>query len=247
MKSFLYTLLVVAALSGATSCSHDSQDEAKLGNDQIDYSNYFFPTDSLKPYIYVYHDENKPLDDKIYRIYRLKSPKKEHLVIEKFNPNFRITEAFSYDLEDSLKIVDHMIVDGEGSKRKSKVTASRHFPINNVDRALFISDFPAHIDSLIGIYKSSKKVISDGFEYSLFDQTTEAIKVEDEITLSFVNPTTQKGSSNSVKVTRVYAEGYGMTEWYTEDKKIHYRLKRVLSNAWWKENAQEPVVRGIPE
>lgn len=247
MRTFLHILLILPVLSCITSCNQKEQSATDEDDGQREYSDYFFPSDSLEPYIYVYADENKPVDEKFYRVYKLNTPEKEHVVVERYNASFRITEGYTYDLKDELKIVDHMIVDANGKKRKANVTEPNLYPSNEDGQSLFISDFPAHIDSMIGVYKSNKKVVNEGMDYGILGHSTEAIKIKDEVTLSFVNPFTEKGSSNKVEILRIYAKGLGLTEWYTKDKKIHFKLKRILSNAWWKENAQGPVVKGVPE
>lgn len=139
-----------------------------------------------------------------------------------------------------------MIVDARGKKRKAHLTETALFPENEEETSTFISDFPAHIDSLVGVYKSVKHVVGK-MDYEILDNQTKAVEIIDDVTLSFVNPKTEKGSSNTVAIHRIFAKGYGLTEWYTEDKKVHYKLKRILSNDWWKEHAQRPVVKGVVE
>lgn len=240
MYRLLFVMLV--AVTTFTSCggwsNGNSSKEARKTTD------YFFPTDSLKPYIYVYADINRPVDEKFYRVYTLQTANKHHLVVERFNANFRITEGYTYDIDDEFKVVDHMVTDAQGKKRQASLTEVSMFPTSFESEARFVSDFPAHIDSLMGVYKSTKVVV-DSMDYELLGKNTRAIVVNDEVTLSFVHPKTRKGSSNSVEIQRVYAKGFGLTEWYTADKKVHYKLKRVLSDKWWKEHAQGPVIRGV--
>ncbi len=242
--SVLFSVLILLSFG----CGGDSSESnITASEDQKDrIRDYFFPSDSLNPYIYVYADENRPVDEKFYRIFRLKTKDKNDLIVERYNAEFRITEGFTYDLDDNLSISDHMIVDAQGKKRQAKLTSSSLYPVNEDDEAVFISDFPAHIDSLVGVYKS-KKTVEERFDYEIFGEKTKAIKVLDEVTLSFVNPFNEKGSSNTVEIYRVYAKGFGLTEWYTVDQKIHFKLQRILSNEWWKEFAQGPVVKGVTE
>lgn len=237
--SFLFTITMLA------SCGNDKL-EGEQESESLAVTDYFFPSDSLAPYIYVYSNEKNPIEEELFRIYKLETPGKNHLVVEKFNSNFRIKEGFTYDLDSNLSIVDHMIVDGQGLKRQANLTETNLYPNELNDTSLFISDFPAHLDSMMGVYKS-KKTIEDTFVYEIFGEKTNALEIKDEVTLSFVNPYIQKGSSNTVEIRRIYAQGYGLTEWFTPDKKIHFKLKRILTNGWWMENAQGPVVRGVVE
>jgi hypothetical protein len=234
---FAFTLLL--------SCDNNQTVEKK-NKEILVVEDYFFPSDSLAPYIYVYSNEKNPIDEQLFRIYKLITPGKNHLIVEKFNSDFRIKEGFTYDLDSNLSIVDHMIVDAQGMKRQANLTETHLYPTELNDTSLFISDFPAHLDSMMGVYKS-KKTIEDTFEYEIFGEKTNAIEIRDEVTLSFVNPYIQKGSSNTVEIRRIFAKGFGLTEWFTPDKKIHFKLKRILTNSWWMENAQGPVVRGVVE
>ena len=221
----------------------ESHKEGTVTYATLDVRDYFFPADSIAPYIYVYADEHKPLDEKVFRIYTLKTAEKHQLIVEKFNASFRITEGYTYDLDDDLNIVDHMIVDGDGLKRKANLSSTALFLSDSVSKAVFISDFPAPMESYTAIYKSTKLFKKRMNEYEILGQKTAAISVNNEIVLSFVDAEVQDGNANGVDVTEVYAKGYGLTEWYTENKKIHYKLKRILTNDWWKEHAQGPTVK----
>lgn len=240
----MYRLLITVLIVSVTFVSCSGWGDAEINNGADKTTDYFFPTDSLEPYIYVYADINRPVDEKFYRVYTLQTANKHHLIVERFNASFRITEGYTYDIDDDFKVVDHMVTDAQGKKRKASLTEVNMFPTSFDEEARFTSDFPAHIDSLMGVYKSTKEIV-DSMDYELLGKSTKAILVEDEVTLSFVNPETRKGSANSVEINRVYAKGFGLTEWYTKDKKVHYKLKRVLTDKWWKEHAQGPVIKGV--
>ena len=239
LNIFLLAMLTISTIS----CSNEG---AEKNESDSDLTEYFFPSDSVKPYVYVYAEENNPIDEKIYRIYHLSTPDKEHLIVERYKPNFRITEGYTHDLAADLNVVDHMVVDAQGMKRKAHITENSWFPTTDDDVSVFISDFPAHLDSLICVYKSKKSHVNS-MDYKILGEETKAIEISDETTYSFVDPDSQKGSSNTIEIIRIYAKGFGLTEWYTKDKRIHYKLKRILSNEWWKEHAQAPSVKGIVE
>ena len=223
----------------ACTTSGDNKGNGKAGSD---YAEYFYPTDSIIPFIYVYQDENNPLDEKMHRIYRLDNPKDTTLAIEYFNADFRITEGFSFDI-NSFLVVDHMIVDGEGLKRKAKLSSNSLFPLNKGDQSLFISDFPSHLDSISMVYSSKKGISNADFQIQVFGKTIPALLVKDTITITMVNIFTQQGSSQKTVVNRVYAKGYGLVQWSSSDGSIVYKLTKILSNDWWEEVAQSPEVK----
>ncbi|MEX2484261.1 MAG: hypothetical protein WED10_06875 [Brumimicrobium sp.] len=218
-------------------------DSGKKSNSSSDLSDYFFPTDSLKPYIYVFQEESNPMDEKMFRMYRLENDNDTSLVIERFNANFRITEGFTHDLNDSLNITDYMIVDKDGIKRKANVLANQSFPLSKDHVAYFAADFPSHIDSIPMIYESKRHVIKQDFEVKLFGKNVEAIKVADSIKIHIVNPKTKRSKTEKAVTTRVYAKGYGLVEWSSEELNVSYKLTRILTDEWWSEFAQGPQVK----
>jgi hypothetical protein len=240
----VFSFLFFACSQSETDTSDVNRSELISKKDgMFNVKDYFFPSDSIDPYIYVYADENKPLDEKIFRIYTLKTADKHQLVVEKFNASFRITEGFTYDLDDFLNVIDHMVVDRDALKRKAHLTSSALFLSDTTTKAVFVSDFPAHVEPYTAIYKSTKMYKSRIDDYEVLERKTEAIEVNNEIVLSFVDTESKDGEAKGVNVTEVYAEGLGLTEWYTENKSIHYKLKRILTNDWWKEHAQGPSVK----
>lgn len=207
------------------------------------FKEYFFPTDSLLPYIYVFSDEKKPLDERFLRMYRLQNDIDSSFVVECFNSQFKITEGFTYMLNDSLTVKDHMIVDRDGLKRRTNISDHYNFPIYAGMTSQFIADFPGVIDSTVMIKDSKKHIFDANFKYVLFDKEVSAILVKDTIRIIELNKTTKEMGESRVVTDNVYVKGYGLVEWGTEDKSVLYSLRTILSDKWWSENAQAPQVR----
>lgn len=223
--------------------SDKSRDSVSSQNESINYYEYFFPPDSLIPYIYVYQGTHNPLDEKFFRIYRLQDSQDTSLVVERYNANFRITEGFTHDLKDSLKLSDYMIVDGDGVKRKANVLSDRTFPLGLKDVSYFVADFPSHTDSLTMIYESKKNVAEVNVKRDVMGDTLDVLKVIDSVRVHLVNPLTKQSNSKLIVTNRYYAKGYGLVEWGSDELDVHYRLNKVLSNEWWSEFAQAPQVK----
>src|SRR5690554_4489495 len=102
------------------------------GNESVDYAEYFYPRDSIIPFIYLFQEENNPLNEKIHRIYRLESAADTTLAVETFNSAFRMTEGFTYDVND-FSVEYHLVVDAEGLRRKAKLSANTIFPLRCAD------------------------------------------------------------------------------------------------------------------
>lgn len=245
---FLIALIVV--LVTLQSCSENtindeagSQQSKSKGTDGFQAIDYFFPNDSLIPYIYVYQEAGNPMDEKFYRIYRLQNEQDTSLIVERFNANFRITEGFTHDLTDSLKVKEYMVVDKDGIKRTAELLSPKVFPWSKSAVAYFVAHFPAHVDSLTMIYESKRTVAETGLKTNVLGKEVDAIRLTDSLSVHLVNPLTRESNTKKVVTDRFYAKGYGLVEWGSDELNIHYRLKKVLSNNWWKEYAQAPQVK----
>ncbi len=232
---FSLMLSLIVGCSGAD----DKEDAGNLPYSQSsDLRSFVFPTDSVQPYIYAFSDIYRPVDEKFFRIYQMEENDTSKMLVERYNRNFQITEGYTFAVEYGFEVVDHMVVDGNGLKRKAHVTEQDWFVLDTSMQSSFVSDFPAHLDSTLVVYKSKKHF--DRFEqkYEVLGDTVPAIVVRDSITFSLVNPTSKKGSVKSVVTNRVYAQNYGLVAWYDLDDKVHYKLKKILSNEWWETFAQ---------
>ncbi|MDX1651510.1 MAG: hypothetical protein R3277_03395 [Brumimicrobium sp.] len=221
------------------SCNSGKKDEVTADN----FTDYFFPTDSVKPFIYVFQEQSNPLDEKFFRIYRMETQGEASLVVERFNASFRITEGFTHDLKDSLRVVDYMVVDKDGIKRKANVLSARTFPFYDKDVAYFVADFPAHVDSLSMIYESRRQIVETDLEREIFNQKRKVIKVVDSLKLHLVDPRTRMSNTQLIVTDRFYAKGLGLIEWGSDELKVRYRLTKILTDEWWSEFAQIPQVK----
>jgi hypothetical protein len=238
MKKLVYLVFFTLFLASIVSC-----EDRKISAVSDNFRDYFFPVDSLVPYIYVFSDDNKPLDERFMRMYRLQNDTDSSFVVEHFNSQFKITEGFTYMLNDSLTVKDHMIVDRDGFKRRTNLSDHYNFPIYAGMTSQFIADFPGVIDSTVMIKDSKKHIFDANFKYVLFDKEVSAILVKDTIRIIELNKTTKEIGESRVVTDNVYVKGYGLVEWGTEDKSVLYSLRTILSDKWWSENAQAPQVR----
>jgi hypothetical protein len=238
LSAIIISILVISCKDG-----YSDKNLAESKSETIDYGNYFFPSDSLIPYIYVFQGYHNPLDEKFFRIYRLQDNQDTSLVVERYNANFRITEGFTHSLSDSLKLSDYMIVDGDGIKRKANVLSDRTFPLGLNDVSYFVSDFPSFADSLTMIYESKKSIAEVDLKKVVLGDTVDAIRVVDSVRVHLVNPLTRESSTKLVVTNRYYAKGFGLVEWGSDELNIHYHLKKILTDEWWIEFAQCPQIK----
>ena len=235
MKNILFLFTIVLSLVSCTNTAEKTESETS-------YLEYFYPTDSLIPFIYVFQNSKNPLDEKIQRIYRSETDDVTGLVVEYFNADMKITEGYTHDLNDGLKVIDHMIVDGDGKKRKAKLTTNTFFPLSKDEETMFISDFPSHLDSITMIYQSKRRVLEENKTVNVLGEQVKALIIEDSVKVLFANPFTQKSSAQSVMITRTFAKGYGLVKWSANNEEIVYELKSILTNEWWDEYGQTPQI-----
>lgn len=241
MKQIIFLLGFVFVF---TSCKIDGdKNESKAQSEELNYVDYFYPTDSLIPYIYVFQNVDEPLDEKVFRIYRSESPEDTSLVVELYNSDFKITEGYTHDLNPNFNVKDHMIVDGDGMKRKAKLSSTSFFPKNNEDKTQFLSDFPSHLDSITMIYQSKRRILEVNKMVNVLGDSLPAIIIGDSVRVLLANAFTQKSSSQSVLIKRTFAKGYGMVRWSANNGDITYELINVLPNSWWEEYGQTPQIK----
>lgn len=234
----LIPLFSVGLLFLFTNCQ-----EAESTIQEVGFTSYFFPSDSLVPYIYVFSDEKRPLDERFLRLYRLENDRDTSFVVERFNSSFKITEGFTFKLNDSLTVIDHMVVDRDGLKRQSNVTSNYSFPIYTDMVAHFIADFPGVADSTVIVQDSKKHIFNSDTTYVLFGNELPAILVKDTIRWYELSSGSSEMRKQMVVTDNIYVKGYGLVEWGSEDKSVVFTLRVVLSDAWWSEHAQAPQVR----
>jgi len=48
-----------------------------------------------------------------------------------------------------------------------------------------------------------------------------------------LNPFTKKEESRQATATSYFAKGFGLVEWHSANKQVHYRLERILEQRDW--------------
>ncbi|PKR80319.1 hypothetical protein CW751_10735 [Brumimicrobium salinarum] len=236
MKNII--LLLLLCLLTFVSCKNDTTQHESNSKEVDNLKSYFYPSDSLFPTIYAYKNSINPLEEKFHRFYKQENEKDTGLVLEFYNSKLMITEAFTLSL-NSFEVMDHMIVDGDGKKRKAKVSEKQFFPINEDVKTSFTSDFPSHLDSITLIYQSKKHVYDSIFKMSFLDTIAPTILVKDSVRYIFANTTTKEVGSQTSVINRYYAKGYGLVRWTSEDGKNVYEISSILNNQFWTQLQQQ--------
>jgi len=236
MKKWMSLLLVSGFF--LYSCENDSNlpTSSEIGD-------FFFPSDSLEPYVYAFRNNENPLDEKFYRLINTSEGDQQVFVIERYNSSLKITEGFTLDLSEGFTVLDHMVVDAGALKRKSKVSSSAYFPNGMNGSSRFISDFPYLSDSLVMIYDSKKHVYNSDTTVQVLGNKLAAIHLKDTVRTRLVDPITKEVLEGSTVIDYLFAYKFGLVYWGAEDQSTYYELVNVFSDSWWMEVAQAPQVR----
>lgn len=196
------------------------------------YVNYFYPYDST-PRIYCYRNIANGLDEEFHRIYAIKDQKGHHIVVEKYAPNGRIIEALNYNY-DSLTIIDHMVVDRKNHKTSSILLKNNVLPRNKKEQTWFASKYPGHLDSTVILDELKRKVIKENILYQILEEEKrKAIIFEDFRRLTMINIFNKKEQLISTTGESIFAEGFGLIEFYSKNKVAHFKLEKVISQKEW--------------
>ena len=221
MKKAFWIILCVFV--GLISCSEDNPETNVSSNI---FGSYFYPYDTI-PKVYVYRDIANGLEEEFHRVFSINDSEGKHIVVEVYKEDGRIVEALNYNL-DSLDIIDHMVVDRRQEKRKAELFKNRLIPESKSSTASFASRFDGFKDSTLilkevdRIYKSTKKLDVLGKKVSV-------TVFNDYVRMTLFNPFTREENEGKWEMANYFAEGYGLVEWHNQNKSVHYRLEKIIS------------------
>jgi hypothetical protein len=229
MKIFsIYLILLFVA-----SCGLNSKKDTTLKSVHP-YINYFYPYDSV-PRIYCYRNIANGLDEEFHRIYGIKDTKGHHIVVEKYASTGRIIEAFNYNY-DSLTVIDHMVVNRKNLKTQAVLVKTKLFPFSNKEQTWFASKYAGHLDSTLIFDELKRKVQKENVNYMVMDEEKrKSIYFSDFRSLTLMNIFTKKETNISTESISIFAEGFGLVEFYSKNKIAHFKLEKVLTQKEWKE------------
>ena len=195
------------------------------------YASYFYTYDSI-PKIYLFRDVAHGLDEQYHRIYGVKDSKGDHIVVEIYAADGRIIEAMNYNV-DSLDVMDHMVVNRSQEKTKAELFKDRLIPMNGNEEAYFASRFQGFLDSTLILKEVRRKIHGNETTCKVLEEELPALRMDDKIRLTNFNPFTKKETVMEGQAVNFFAKGYGLVEWYTPNKKVHYRLEKVMDQQEW--------------
>jgi hypothetical protein len=207
-------------------CQSDSTDESVNPN-----AAYFYPLDTI-PKVYLFRDVANGLDEFFQRIYLLKDSEGSHVIVENYSADGRITEALNYNI-DSLDVIDHMVVNRNGEKTKAEVFKNQLIPFSSGQETWFATRFQGFLDSTLILKEIKRKIIGEEFDFQVLDEKVPTLKMKDRVRMTNFNPFTKQETVLEGESINYFAKGYGLIEWHTPDKKVHYRLEKIMKQEEW--------------
>ena len=223
-----YAFLVFLLTLLNTSCSENNDNpQARTSKNE---STYFYPiADSAR--IYCYRNITDGLEEEFHRIYTIKDSIK-HLIVERFSSNKRFLEAINYNVE-SKKVVEHIVVNRNNEREIAEIKSSQLFPYDPSRENSFVSEFSAMDDSTLFRKENHRNFLK--VETSSYDGVgkRKTFIFKDFVSQHLINLYTNKGRKIEAKGFIHFAEGLGPVEWYDENKKVHFKLEKILSQKEW--------------
>ncbi len=220
MMKFLPIVFALFLLAG---CNEEVKSENPLAN-------YFYPLNE-DPIVYVYRDMAKGIDERYHRIYRIDDSFGKHLVVEIYNSEARLLEAYNYNV-DSLNMMDHMVVDGNKINQKGELGKTQFFPFGRKGKGEFLSRIPGPIDSTYIIYEIDRKFHpKQGKTQKVLGEQVKTIVFKDDFSLTMFNAKNEAKDQKKGQTISYYADGFGLVRWHDDKKELDFQLERIMTEA----------------
>ena len=193
--------------------------------------NYFYPY-SESPQIYLYRDVANGLEEEFHRVYSLKDQEGQHIIVERYASDGRILEALNYNV-DSLDVQDHMVVNFKQEKTKAKLYKTKLFPLNKEEQTWFATKFQGINDSTLFLKELKRNLVRQDVLKEIMEEESSCLEFHDIIRQTLLNPFTKKENMIEAEQISYFAEGIGLVEWHSLNKKVHFRLEQILNQDEW--------------
>ena len=96
----------------------------------------------------------------------------------------------------------------------------------------FAAKFRGVVDSTV-MLSEVKRQFKEQKSHQVIDDEVESLVFSDDLRLTVLNPFTRKENSKSVTRISYFSKGFGLVEWHSLNKKVHFRLEQVLTQQEW--------------
>jgi hypothetical protein len=122
-----------------------------------------------------------------------------------------------------------MVVDRFQKKEKARIYKNKLFPMDLKKQSWYSIKFKGVVDSTL-ILRELKRNFKKKLRVKVLeDEKVDALVFEDLVRQTVLNPFTKKEQAYQAMQLSYFAEGFGLVEWHSLDKKVHFRLEEVFS------------------
>jgi hypothetical protein len=122
-----------------------------------------------------------------------------------------------------------MVVDRFKKKEKARIYKNNLFPMNLKKESWFAFKFKGVVDSTFILREVKRNFKKRKTITVMEEEESEAIVFEDLVRQTTLNPFTKKEQAYEAKQITYFAKDYGLVEWHSLTKKVHFRLERILT------------------
>ena len=134
---------------------------------------------------------------------------------------------------DSLDVQDHMVVNFKQEKTKAKLYKTKLFPLNKEEQTWFATKFQGINDSTLFLKELKRNLVRQDVLKEIMEEESSCLEFHDIIRQTLLNPFTKKENMIEAEQISYFAEGIGLVEWHSLNKKVHFRLEQILNQDEW--------------
>ena len=105
--------------------------------------------------------------------------------------------------------------------------------MNLHEETWFAAKFRGITDSTVMLSEVKRRFKENKKHGVMDEENIPTLVFADQVKLTVLNPFTRKEEANSAKRISYFAEGFGLVEWHSVNKKTHFKLEQVLNQQEW--------------
>lgn len=194
------------------------------------FANYFYPYDSSAR-IFCYRNISDGLTEEFHRVYGYKDSKGYHIGVDRLTPDGqRLVESLVYNY-DSLDVHLQMETFSTGMPKPTLLKKNKLIPWGEKSQSYFSSIYPSRRDSLEINEEWNRTFIKklDSFVVINNERRKAIVFSETRKKRRYFKLTNKDDNTEIIESTSIFAEGFGLVEFYDKDKKTHYKLEKVIT------------------
>lgn len=191
---------------------------------------FMYPKSST-PYVYVFQDSLNPFFEMFERIVTYYDPLGNHLLIERYNANFVLVEAYDLLYDKNYQVFNHLLYFGT-SEIIAQVSDSTFVPWEG--SGIFASSFQGTVDSIMFVMHNKRSLMSERGTFEWKGEKIATLQMVDSIQTMAIDLKNKREKPASVVAIHEFAEGMGRVRIRTLDGTSNLVLKAVLTEDEWK-------------